>query len=127
MNRMQWEMDNIFNQAFTPFRGLPEFDGFFNQARFGASFDLQDEGAKYVLRAYLPNRDNSKVNVTVQDQNLKVEASGEDTQKGNNGDVVSTRKAQYAQVLTLPGPVQADKMTIDRKDDMLVVTLPKKT
>ena len=127
MNRMQWEMDNIFNQAFTPFRGLPEFGGFFNQARFGASFDLQDEGGKYVLRAYLPNRNTNKVNVTVEGQTLKVEASGEDSQKGNDGNIISTHQAQYAQVLTLPGPVQADKMTIDRKDDMLVVTLPKKT
>lgn len=125
INRMQWEMDNIFNQAFTPFRGLPEFDGFFNEARFGASFDLQDEGGKYVLRAYLPNRDTSKVNVTVEGQTLKVEASGEDSQKGNDGKVISTHQAQYAQILTLPGPVQADKITIDRKDDMLVVTLPK--
>ena len=49
MNRMREEMDRIFGQAFSEFRNRPEFKEFFDQAQFGSSFDLQEEGDKYAL------------------------------------------------------------------------------
>jgi hypothetical protein len=39
--------------------------------------------------------------------------------------MVFSRKARYSQLLTLPGLVQANKMAVERKENMLVVTLPK--
>jgi HSP20 family molecular chaperone IbpA len=125
MTRMQREMDRIFHQAFLEFRSRPEFGEFFNQARFGSSFDLQEERDKYVVRAYLPERDMDNVNVTIEGQVLKLEAKGENTRREEKEGVLFSRKAQYSQVLTLPGPVQTDKMTVERKENMLVVTLPK--
>jgi len=125
MDRMQRQMDSIFNQSFAEFQSQPGFGGLFNLARFDSSFDVQDEGNKYVVRAYLPDRNMNNVNVTIEGQMLKLEAKGENTQQGNKGDAVFSQNAQYSQILTLPGPVQSDKMTVDRKDNMLVVTLPK--
>jgi HSP20 family molecular chaperone IbpA len=125
MDRMQREMDNIFNQSFAEVQNQSGFNTFFDQARFDSSCDIQDEGTKYVVRAYLPDRDMNNVNVTIEGQILKLEAKGESTQQGNKGNAVFSQNAQYSQILTLPGPVQTDKMTVDRKDNMLVVTLPK--
>jgi HSP20 family molecular chaperone IbpA len=124
MNRLRQEMDRIFGQAFSEFRNRPEFKEFFDQAQFGSSFDVQEEGDKYVVRAYLPDRDINNVNVSVEGQVLKLEAQSEDTRQEEKEGTFS-KKAQYSQVLSLPGPVQADKMTVDRKENMLVVTLPK--
>ena len=125
MDRMQREMDSIFNQAFADSQSLPGFNAVFDQARFDSSFDVQDEGNQYVVRAYLPDRNMNNVNVAIEGQILKLEAKGENSQQGNKGNTVFSQNAQYAQILTLPGPVQSDKMTVDRKDNMLVVTLPK--
>jgi hypothetical protein len=61
-------------KAFAEFRSVPEFKEFFNQSRFGASLDIKEESDKYVIRAYLPDRDMNNVNVTVEGQTLKVEA-----------------------------------------------------
>ena len=88
---------------------MPEFREFFNQSRFGSSLDIQEESGKYVIRAYLPDRDMNNVNVTVEGQTLKLEA------KAENG-MVFAQKARYSQLLTLPGPVQADKMAVERKE-----------
>ena len=79
------------------------------------------------MRAYLPQRDMQNINVTVDDRTLKIEARDEVTseKKDEPRALHSTRKAAYAQVLTLPGPVQSDKMKVDKKEGMLVVTLPK--
>jgi HSP20 family molecular chaperone IbpA len=125
MNRLREEMDRIFGQAFSEFRNRPEFKEFFDQAQFGSSFDVQEESDKYVVRAYLPDRDINNVNVSVEGDVLKLEAQGEDTRQEEGDGSFFSRKAQYSQVLSLPGPVQADKMTVERKENMLIVTLPK--
>ena len=125
MNRLREEMDRIFGQAFSEFRNRPEFKEFFDQEQFGSSVDLQEESDKYVVRAYLPDSDINNVNVSVEGDVLKLEAQGEDTQQKGEDGSFSSKKAQYSQVLSLPGPVQADKMTMERKENMLIVTLPK--
>jgi HSP20 family molecular chaperone IbpA len=125
MNRLREEMDRIFGQAFSEFRNRPEFKEFFDQAQFGSSVDLQEESDKYVVRAYLPDRDINNVNVSVEGDVLKLEAQGEDTRQEGEDGSFSSKRAQYSQVLSLPGPVQADKMTVERKENMLIVTLPK--
>jgi HSP20 family molecular chaperone IbpA len=125
MNRLREEMDRIFGQAFSEFRNRPEFKEFFDQAQFGSSVDLQEESDKYIVRAYLPDRDINNVNVSVEGDVLKLEAQGEDTRQEGEDGSFSSKRAQYSQVLSLPGPVQADKMTVERKENMLIVTLPK--
>jgi HSP20 family molecular chaperone IbpA len=65
------------------------------------------------------------VNVTIEGQTLKIEAKAEETGKDKEKDAVLTHKANYSQLITLPGPVQEDKMKVDRKEAMLVVRLPK--
>jgi HSP20 family molecular chaperone IbpA len=122
---MQREMGRIFEDEFSEFRTVPEFKDFFDQPRFGSSFDLQDDGDKHVIRAYLPDRDTNKVKVTVEGQTLRLEARAESSDQKEDEGVIVSSKTQFSQLLTLPGPVQADKMTIERKENMLVVTLPK--
>jgi HSP20 family molecular chaperone IbpA len=127
MEKMNREMNRIFDESFRDFRALPEYKGFFDVPRFGSALDLKEEGNNYVVRAYLPDREMQNVNASVEGQTLKIEASAENT--GKNSDptkgVVTRSKAHFSQVLTLPGPVQADKMSIDKKDGLVIITLPK--
>jgi HSP20 family protein len=127
MDKMRRDMDRAFEDAFGEFRGLGEYRGFFDEPRFGSSLDLKEEGDNYVVRAYLPDRDMQNISVTVEDRTLKIEAKEQEMSKKEDkaGALHSTRKAAYSQLLTLPGPVQGDKMQVDKKEGMLVVTLPK--
>lgn len=125
MERMSREMDRVFEDAFGDFRSLPEYREFFDESRFGSSVVTQEEGENYVIRAYLPGRDLKDLNVTVENQTLRIEAKAEKTEEEKTKDGKLSYKAQYAQMITLPGPVMADQMKIDRKDEMVVVTLPK--
>jgi HSP20 family protein len=123
MEKMRRDMDRIFDESFKEFRS--DHKGIFDRPRFGSSLDVQEEGDNYVVRAYLPNRDMDNVNVTVEGVTLKIEAKAEETEKKEDKGMVKSHKAHYAQVITLPGPVKADKMKVDKKEGMLVVTLPK--
>ncbi len=125
MERMRREMDRIFDESFKEFRLVPEYKGIFDQSRFGSSVDLQEEGNNYVVRACLPDRDTKNVNVTVDGQTLKIEAKADETDKKQEKGAIISHKAQYSQWLTLPGPVKIDKMQVERKEGMILVTLPK--
>jgi HSP20 family protein len=127
MDRMRREMDRVFKDAFDDFKLAPEHKGFFDEPRFGSSVDLKDDGDHYTVRAYLPERSMNNVNVTVEGQSLKIDAKEQELEgrKEKSRALHSERKAAYSQFLTLPGPVQADKMKVEKRDEMLVVTLPK--
>lgn len=127
MEKMRRDMDRAFDDAFREFHGVPEYQGFFDEPRFGSSLDLKEEGDSYVVRAYLPDRDMQNISVTVEGGTLKIEAKDQETTKQEDkaGALHSTRKAAYSQLLTLPGSIQADKMRVEKKEGMLVVTLPK--
>jgi HSP20 family molecular chaperone IbpA len=65
------------------------------------------------------------MNVTLDGQTLKIEAKAEETENKQEEGAMMTRKAHYTQMLALPGPVESDKMKVERKEGVLVVTLPK--
>ena len=127
MEKMRRDMDRIFDESFSALGADTKRKGFFDEPRFGSSLDLKDEGDKYVVRAYLPDRDMQHVNVTVENQVLRIQASEQESSedKSEPGKMRSTRKAAFSQMLTLPGPVDVQKMDIQKKEGMLVVTLPK--
>lgn len=120
IDRMQREMDSIFKRGFEEFRLMPAHRDFFNRSGFGSSVDVKEEGDNYVVRAYLPGRDGNDVNVTAEEKTVKIEAKAEKNDKEG-----SAFRSHYSQFLTLPGPVDATKMRVDRKEGMLVITLPK--
>ncbi|HEV3409848.1 MAG TPA: Hsp20/alpha crystallin family protein, partial [Chthoniobacterales bacterium] len=125
MERMRREMDRLFADGLRNF-GRDRKD-VFDEARFGSAIDLQEEGDNYVVRAYLPDRNMDQVNVTLEGQTLKIEAREQQRRRkeSDSGAVQSSRTSAYSQVFTLPGPVQEEKMKVDRKENMVVITLPK--
>ncbi len=123
MDKMRRDMDRIFDESLQGFGS--DHQGIFDRPRFGSSLDVQEEGDKYIVRAYLPDRKMENVSVTVEGQTLKIDAKAEDTEKKEDKEFAKSHKAHYAQILTLPGPVKADMMKVDKKEGMLIVTLPK--
>ncbi len=114
MRTLDQEMDNIFTNTFR------NFGHWFDQSAFSSSVDLRDQKDRYVVRFYLPNgQDVSKVNAKIENGALHLTAGGE--MKTKNG--ASTER--YEQIIGLPGPVQADKMKMERKKNLVVVILPK--
>lgn len=127
MERMRREMDDMFQQSIREFGDVPEFKGMFDRSRFGSSVDLQEENGNYVVRAYLPDRDAENIKVTVDEHHiLKIEADAEERNEREGGTMVFERKSHYSQHLTLPGPVDAGQLKVDRKNGMLLITVPKK-
>jgi HSP20 family protein len=127
MENMSREMDRIFEESFSEFRLTPEHKEGYDRRSFGSFVDLSEDDSDYVVTAYLPERDVKNVNVSVDGQTLKIEAKAETgaRQDEDQRNQAAVRKAHYSQFLTLPGPVNADRMKVERKEGVLTVTLPK--
>jgi HSP20 family molecular chaperone IbpA len=131
MEHIQKEMDDLFRDSMnnvdwtgSAFAGWPKFD---------ASATVQDRGNNYVATFDLPKRDLSNVKVTVKDGLLTVNASAEQTVNPDSKNTASKAPAEestmldaYEQLVTLPGPVDASKVTVDKQGESIVVTIPKK-
>lgn len=108
LRNLQSEMDKIFAQTFR------DFGSSFGQSGFASSVDLREQNDKYIARIYLPNGDTSKVNATIKDGNLDIKMNG-----------TGGKNENFEQIITLPRPTRADQMHIDRKSNMVVITVPK--
>jgi HSP20 family molecular chaperone IbpA len=128
MDRMRRDMDRIFDDSFKAFRYLPGYSGWFDEYLFSSTYEVAEEGNNYIVRVYLPDRTMDDVNVKVEGQILHIDAKAEETgtdSKDRSRAGTKVHRAAYAQRVTLPGPVDAPKLKVERKDDMLVVTVPK--
>ena len=128
METMRREMDEMFRKSFEDIRRLPKEIDLFDQSHFGSSVDIREESGKYIVRAYLPDRNAESVNVTIEDQRiLKIEAVAEKTTTKENGSTMLKHKSNYTQLITLPGPVDAELLKVDRKQGVLTISIPMKT
>ncbi len=96
-----------------------DFGTSFGQTGFASSVDLREQKDGYVARIYLPSGDTSKVNAKIENGNLDITMNG--TQVKNR----TSQTENYEQIITLPQPVKGDQMQIQRKPNMVVITIPK--
>ena len=115
MGQLDRKLDQVFAGTFR------NFGTWFGDSDLVSSFDLRDQKHKYVVRVYLPKVDTSKVNARIENDVLHVSVVAEQNKNG------TSKTERYEQVVSLPGPVQSDKMQIERKKDLVVINLPKST
>jgi HSP20 family molecular chaperone IbpA len=114
LRELQNRMDTIFTDTFR------NVGSWFHESPMASSIDLREESNDYVARVYVPNgEDTSKVNASVENGALHVTAESHQTVNG------ATEAEKYEQTVSLPKPVQADKINIDRKQNLVVITVPK--
>lgn len=108
-------MDAVFADTF---RGMGTW---FDQSTRANSVDLREQNDKYIARLYIPKGDNPKVDAKVENGVLHLTAQNEGTKDG------AAESEHYEHYVTLAKPVQADKVTVQKKDDVVVVSIPKST
>ncbi|MGH8093827.1 MAG: Hsp20/alpha crystallin family protein [Chthoniobacterales bacterium] len=113
MQGLEDQLDSVFSNTFH------NFGEWFAGSNLASSIDLREQKDRYVARVYVPDSGTSKVKVRVENNMLHVTA--EAAQKKNG----SSQNERYEQIISLPGPVESDKMQVNRKRNLVVITLPK--
>jgi HSP20 family molecular chaperone IbpA len=107
LRELESKLDNIFSESFRDFGTL------FGPSAFSSSVDLREQKDKYVARIYPFNGDTSKINAKIDNDALHITSEG------------APGSGSYEQIITLPQPVRADQMQIERKQNFVVITIPK--
>ena len=89
------------------------------------AFELQELPDSYVLSAPIPEDQAKNISVNVDnDRFLTITARNEASSSGANAQAAQSSTSTRA--MTLPGPVHADRLSMDYRNGKVFVTLPKK-
>lgn len=125
MRRMGHEMDQMFDENTDQTSHHHGGRHWFDRSSFDSAYDLQDEAEQYVVRVYMPERSMEQVKVSVREQNLIIDAVAEECCQMENGSMMMQHMSHYSQSISLPGPVNANRVETERKKDMLLIRVPK--
>ena len=92
------------------------------------SSGFEDKGDHYELKIKIDDLKNSKVQMSISGNllTINVEEHKKEEKKDKNMQLISYSNRNYSQSYTLPPNVNVDKIDAAQKDDMIIVSIPKK-
>jgi HSP20 family protein len=113
-----------------PFRDLEElFEKEHLRVGWDLAVDLYEENGTIVAKMHVPGIDASKIDITIEDDILKVSGSRkkEEETKDKSYYRKEIRSGSFERYVQLPSEVQGSKTMASYQDGVLVITMPKKT
>lgn len=129
MQKMRDHINSMFGDAFGRFSRSHEFGGLFDSGSFTPNIDMQDKGDHFIIKIDLPGADTSNVDITCEEQQLKISGTIEQYQEDRKGSGLlrqERRSGRFSRIIPLPTPVEVDKMETKFDKGVMVVTIPKK-
>ena len=128
VQRMQQQMNRLFDESFGRFRLTPEFADKSLELSFSPRLDLKEKRDRYVVSMDIPGAEKSNISVSVDDRQLKIIGQIDETVEEKEGNDIlrkERRSGQFQRSIMLPGPVDAEDMTAEYNGGVLTVTIPK--
>ena len=125
--RLQHEMNQLFNDAFTGFMTPPAFRGEFDEARL-PRIDVHEAGDAVEIEAELPGVDEKDLDVQVNDNFLTIRGEKKFERKDDKEGawrVTERSYGSFSRSLTLPFAVDPQSVEATFKNGVLKLTLPK--
>ncbi len=128
IREMQKEMDSLFERFHQKMMKEDMFSKFTFSFPSTPAMDLVDKGDNYVLKADIPGAEKNKIDITVEDQVLKIEAeTSKDKKEESKGYLKQERfVSSYMRMVTLPEDANTEKFESEYTDGVLKITIPKK-
>ena len=115
MDDLDARLDSIFANAFR------DVGNWFDNSMVATSVDLREQNGNYVTRVYLPKGNTSKADVKIDNGALHLAMNDKQMINGK------PEPEQFEQIINFPRPVESDKMRVERKKNLIVITVPKQT
>jgi len=128
IQKMQKEMDSIFERFHQKMTKEDMFSKFTLSFPSTPAMDIVDEGDNYVLQVDMPGAEKNKIDITVEERVLKIEAeTSKDKKEKGKGYLKQERfTSSYMRMITLPEDANAKKLESEYKNGVLKITIPKK-
>jgi len=129
IQRMQREMDRMFNESFRRFDSSPEFQHLFREGMISPKLDVSEDDDKYTIQVNLPGSDESSVDVKLDGQQLTIQGAQNYEQQNRDaqGNIIfrERRSGSFKRSFTLPEPVDEKGMKTDINNGVLTIIIPK--
>lgn len=129
IERMQRDMDRMFNNAFSRFNSNPDFQQLFKDSPSVPEMDVQEDKSKYSVIVNVPGADDKNISVNLDGQQLTVKGEQDFSQqkKDAKGNVVFQERhsGTFQRSITLPDPVKQDGIQTHVDNGVLTITIPK--
>jgi HSP20 family protein len=121
LNRLQDEVARLFEQPFARAIRPTLFD------QWSPVFDLYEDRDNLILKAELPGLKKEDIELSLHDGALVIAGERKLEQAVEHSEVVRSERhvGRFQRSLTLPVPVNADKVKAAYENGILTVTLPK--
>lgn len=130
MHAMHERINELFGSAFGRFQQSDVFSGLSGKYVFSPNINLVDQGDSFLVTVDLPGAEDSRIDVHIQGQTLTISGTLQaETSQTDKGKILRQERqsGSFKRILTLPVPVQADKMTTTNKKGVLSIIIPKET
>ena len=128
MRLMQDRMNQMFLSAFNRFQDSDDLGGLSRDYPFAPDLNIEDKGDNYVVTVDLPGAENSQINVKYEDPLLTISGSVQsESTETDKGRILrqERRSGQFLRAVSLPGPIQADKISTQNEKGVVTITAPK--
>ncbi len=128
IQKMQQEMDAIFERFHKKMVGEEFFSKFDSSFPARPAVDLKDVGDAYQLKADIPGSDENEIKITTENGLLKIEAKSAKVKEEKKKDFLKQERfvGSYMRAVSLPKDADTEKLKSDYKDGVLTITIPKK-
>jgi HSP20 family protein len=123
LSTLRSEIDRLFDEPFSALgEGMQPF-----MSGWSPALDLYEDRDNLTVKAELPGMKKEDIEISLHDGVLTLSGERKDEQNRHEGDIHRSERfvGKFQRTLTLPTPVEADKVKASYKDGILTVTLPK--
>lgn len=129
IERMQRDMDRMFNNAFSRFNSSTDFEKLFKEGASAPVMDVKEDDRKYTVTVNLPGADEKNISVNLDGQQLTVSGEQDFSQQKKDamGNVIFQERhsGSFQRSITLPEPVKQNGMVTNVDNGVLTITVPK--
>lgn len=123
LSTLRDEIDRLFETPLTEFtRGSQQFLGGWLPA-----VDLYEDKDNVIVKAELPGMKKDEINISLHEGVLTLAGERKEQKEFKDAEVYRSERflGRFQRTISLPSPVQMDKVNAAYKDGILTVTLPK--
>ncbi|MCF6173035.1 MAG: Hsp20/alpha crystallin family protein [Campylobacteraceae bacterium] len=129
MQKMQQNMQKIFNTMNSRFASMPEFEKFFkNNMSMSPALNFKNYKDRYELSVSIPGSEKNSIKIDIKNGILSIKANTKKlkNEKGSNFIKKEMYEGIFTRSINLPSNVNAGKMKTEYKNGVLKIILPKK-
>ena len=130
IERMQRDMDRMFNNTFNNFNNSPDFQHLFRHSISKPEMDFKEDDSQYTVIVNLPGADEKNISVNLNGQILTIEGdqSHEKHNRNTQGDTIfrERRSGKFHRSIRLAEPIVESGMKTHVDNGVLTIIIPKK-